>query len=129
MRIQTHEGNPNNLSKIQGGFEYQEVTIDYTYDALYRLTAAEYSTGEVFEYTYDAVGNRLSQTVTIDETPVTTTYTYDDANRLSQVGAQAYTWDNNGNLLNDGQRQYYYDPANRLTALVEGEDTTLYHEG
>jgi RHS repeat-associated protein len=102
------------------------VTIDYTYDGLYRLTAAEYSTGEVFEYTYDATGNRLSQTVTINEIPITTTYTYDDANRLSQVDAQAYTWDNNGNLLSDGERYYYYDPANRLTALVEGEDTTYY---
>ncbi|MHC1781852.1 MAG: RHS repeat domain-containing protein [Anaerolineaceae bacterium] len=111
---------------IPSGYEYQEVTIDYTYDGLYRLTKAEYSTGEVFEYTYDATGNRLTQTVTIDEVPVTTTYTYDEANRMSQVDAQAYTWDNNGNLLNDGQRQYSYDPANRLTALVEGEDTTYY---
>jgi YD repeat-containing protein len=112
--------------EIPGGFEYREVIIDYSYDGLYRLTKAEYSTGEVFEYTYDATGNRLTQTVTIDEVPVITTYTYDDANRLVQVGGQAYTWDNNGNLLDDGQRQYYYDPVNRLTALVEGGDTTYY---
>ena len=34
--------------------------ISYTYDALYRLTEADYSTGDVFTYTYDAVGNRLA---------------------------------------------------------------------
>jgi hypothetical protein len=36
--------------------------ISYTYDSLYRLTDAEYSTGEYYHYTYDAVGNRLSLT-------------------------------------------------------------------
>ncbi|MHC1781850.1 MAG: RHS repeat domain-containing protein [Anaerolineaceae bacterium] len=136
-----HPRLPDSHYRNPGRVRIPGVTIDYTYDGLYRLTKAEYSTGEVFEYTYDATGNRLSQTVTIDEVPVTTTYTYDEANRLSQVGAQTYTWDNNGrtaplrrrssppirgNLLNDGQRQYSYNPANRLTALVEGEDTTYY---
>jgi YD repeat-containing protein len=33
--------------------------ISYTYDPLGRLIDAEYSTGEQFEYQYDAVGNRL----------------------------------------------------------------------
>jgi len=74
------------------------VTIDYTYDNLYRLTKAEYSTGEVFEYTYDVTGNRLSQEVGLDGELVVTTYTYDDANRLIEVDAQAYTWDANGRV-------------------------------
>jgi hypothetical protein len=33
------------------------ITIDYTYDPLYRLTAADYSTGQYYHYAYDAVGN------------------------------------------------------------------------
>jgi YD repeat-containing protein len=33
-----------------------------TGDSLYRLTGAEYTTGEFYEYAYDAVGNRLSLT-------------------------------------------------------------------
>jgi YD repeat-containing protein len=37
-------------------------TINYGYDALYQLTSANYNTGAVFSYTYDAVGNRLTQT-------------------------------------------------------------------
>ncbi len=32
--------------------------ITYTYDPLNRLVSADYSTGEFFEYAYDAVGNR-----------------------------------------------------------------------
>jgi YD repeat-containing protein len=34
----------------------------YTYDELYRLTRAAYSSGEWLEYEYDAVGNRTAQT-------------------------------------------------------------------
>jgi YD repeat-containing protein len=36
-------------------------TIVYTYDNLYRLTDADYSTGEDYAYSYDPVGNRLQQ--------------------------------------------------------------------
>jgi YD repeat-containing protein len=39
-------------------------TVSYQYDQLGRLTRAEYSDGSVIEYTYDAVGNRLSMKVT-----------------------------------------------------------------
>jgi hypothetical protein len=49
---------------------------------------------------------------------------YDAANRLISVNGQAYTWDNNGNLLNDGVRSYSYDHANRLTQVVSGTLTT-----
>jgi hypothetical protein len=34
-------------------------TIVYTYDNLYRLTDAAYSTGDLYEYDYDPVSNRL----------------------------------------------------------------------
>jgi RHS repeat-associated protein len=103
----------------QGGVS--AATINYTYDPLYRLTNANYSTGTVFTYTYDAVGNRLSQTITS-----TTVYTYDDANRLTNAGGVAYTWDNNGNLLNDGVFTYTYDTANRLSAVNGGGVTASY---
>jgi YD repeat-containing protein len=45
--------------------------ITYTYDHLYRLTGADYSTGETFAYAYDAVGNRTVHTRTITSTTVT----------------------------------------------------------
>ena len=49
------------LVEIPGGVGEVSVTIDYTYDPLYRLTTADYDTGEFFHYTYDAVGNRMTQ--------------------------------------------------------------------
>ena len=55
--------------------------------------------------------NRLS--LTPDESMVD--YQYDDANRLTSVNGQAYTWDNNGNPLNGSVRShtYAYAYANR----------------
>jgi RHS repeat-associated protein len=104
----------------------QEQEILYTYDSLNRLTAADYSSGIFYHYSYDAAGNRLSQEMALNGEPIMTDYTYDDANRLTQVGEQAYTWDANGNLLDDGLRQYGYDAANRLTSLSEADMTYSY---
>lgn len=104
------------------------VTITYVYDPLYRLTEANYSTGDYYHYTYDAVGNRLTQTTQLS----VTSYQYDNANRLVDVNGVPYTWDNNGNastgsarrLLNDGVNTYTYDSANRLTSLSGGQSAT-----
>lgn len=105
-------------------------TLVYTYDNLYRLTEARYSTGENYRYTYDAVGNRLSQTAPSTGSGQgltrTTVYTYDAANRLTQVNTQTYTYDNNGNLLADGLRAYSYDAANRLITVTQGATTTQF---
>jgi len=89
------------------------VTIIYEYDDLYRLTEANYSNGDYYHYTYDAVGNRLSQTTQF----AVISYQYDLANRLKFVDSVEYFWDNNGNLLNDGVNTYAYDSANRLTSF------------
>ncbi|RLC70876.1 MAG: RHS repeat protein, partial [Chloroflexi bacterium] len=43
-----------------GGYTTTTRVISYTYDPLNRLTDAAYSTGEQFEYQYDAVGNRTA---------------------------------------------------------------------
>ncbi len=92
-------------------------SINYTYDPLGRLTAADYSNGDYFHYIYDAMGDRLSQESSVNGLPSTVSYRYDTANRLAQVGNNDYVWDNNGNLLEDGVNQYTYDAANRLIAL------------
>lgn len=44
--------------------------VDYEYDALGRLTKADYGDGKVIEYSYDAAGNRMSVVVDLDA-PVT----------------------------------------------------------
>jgi RHS repeat-associated protein len=112
-------------SPIQGQSVDDTTVITYHYDNLYRLTSADYFTSTSgaespvmsFAYTYDRVGNRTVQTQTLASTPVVTNYQYDTADRLTSVNGVAYTWDNNGNLTNDGIHTYTYDAANRLTAV------------
>ena len=104
-------------------------TINYVYDPLYRLKEANYSDGRYFRYTYDSVGNRLSEekcAVLPCGTPITNTYVYDSANRLTSVNGQTYQWDNNGNLLSDGTSTYTYDAANRLTSVSNQSSVSSY---
>jgi YD repeat-containing protein len=106
----------------------QRTVITYAYDPLYRLTKAD-STGAMtttFQYAYDAVGNRTTQTATITSTQVTN-YIYDAANRLASVNGQTYTWDDNGNLVNDGAKTYTHNQANRLTDLTQGATTFQFN--
>ncbi len=94
------------------------VTIDYVYDHLYRLEQANYSNNDYYHYTYDAVGNRLTQASMVSGLPSTVNYAYDDANRLASVNGVNYAWDNNGNLLNDGVNAYMYNSANQLKTMT-----------
>ena len=103
------------LQELAGGLK--RTVIEYSYDPLNRLTAADYSSGTYFHYAYDPVGNRTSQATASG----TTGYVYDSANRLTGVNGTAYTWDANGNLLNDGSKAYTYDPANRLKTVSGGQ--------
>ena len=96
--------------------------IDYQYDDLNRLTEANYEDGSYYHYDYDATGNRLSETTMAG----TTGYIYDAANRLTSVDGVSYTWDNNGNLINDGTSAYTYDYNNKLVGLIQGTNTYSY---
>ncbi len=109
---------------------YNETTINYKYDPLYRLTEANYASGDYYHYTYDAVGNRLTQTTMVNGLPSTVDYAYDNANRLASVNGVNYTWDNNGNLLNDGINAYTYDAANRMiSSNGQGINATYAYTG
>ena len=71
---------------------------DYAYDALSRLTqetVAGLTVAYIKAFTYDAVGNRLTQS---DSHTGLTPYTYDTTDRLLTDGASAYTWDDDGTL-------------------------------
>lgn len=98
------------------------ITIAYDYDPLYRLITATYSSAEVYTYTYDQVGNRLAMGADGE----LITYTYDEANRLTWVDDVEYTWDDNGNLLNNGVFSYTYDYANRLVRVEDVTTTLVY---
>ncbi len=116
MTIQAPQGQP------------AEQAITYSYDALSRLVAADYDSGVYFHYSYDAAGNRLeaAEKLAAEVDEVVNTYTYDAANRQTSANGVAYTWDANGNLLNDGQYTYRYDSANRLSAVEKGTYSASY---
>ena len=84
--------------------------------------SATYSTGEQFEYAYDAVGNRTAMTTTEG----TTTYEYDAANRLTSADGVPYTWDARGNLLSDGTFTYTYNAAGRMVRAESITATLVY---
>jgi RHS repeat-associated protein len=65
--------------------------------------------------TYDAVGNRLTES--------DTTHTYDDADQLTQAGDSTYTYDPNGNQVARGDDTFSYDYENRLTQATVGGTT------
>ena len=112
---------------LPGGMGETSTTINYAYDPLYRLTAADYSNGDNYHYAYDAVGNRLQQETSVNSLQSTVNYQYDIANRLANVDNVNYTWDANGNLVNDGTSTYTYDPANRMSSVVQGNNSFTYN--
>jgi RHS repeat-associated protein len=60
--------------------------------------------------------------------PQDMTASYDAANHIAQFNSTAYSYDANGNLLTDGQRNYTWDPANRLTQ-ISGSSTASFQYG
>src|SRR5262249_26740033 len=108
--------------------------VEYSYDELDRLTR-EKVTDAVFgdrttDYTYDAVGNRLSRA---DSVEGTTSYTYDVMDRLlteTLAGNLArYTYDRNGNQLSRVSATdsvfYNWDFDNRLVAADTDGDGAI----
>ena len=119
-------GNP--LSVARTGSLAQTQT--YTYDANDRLLSACFQAGTCpnandpfIRWTYDKVGNRLSE-----QRPgvATTNYSYDFRDRLLSAGSTSYSYDQNGNELSAGTRTFTYDLANRLKTTTQGSTTTTY---
>jgi len=120
--------------------------VDYTYDALNRLTVEEVRVpeepGEAWrlegrgQYTYDDVGNRLVKESCSGEPVVcaTTTYEYNaNIQLLTETGSDetvAYYYDTNGSLaekdVDDGTdvltTTYAYDARNRMIAAETPDD-------
>ena len=102
--------------------------VSYNYDAVYRLTK-ETVTGDtiassngVIDYTYDAVGNRLTRTSTMPAIP-SSTYTYDANDRLTSE-----TYDADGNLKTSAGVTYNYNFEDRLSE-VNGSAISFAYDG
>jgi RHS repeat-associated protein len=61
------------------------------------------------------------------------TATYNNLNQLTNLTGQALTFDSNGNLLSDGQRNYSWDAENRLIGITysgqPGKQTAFAYDG
>lgn len=102
----------------------------YSFDAASELTEISYAKGSTsvgtLIYTYDADGRVSSRSGTLFQSVMPAAaagIVYDADNRLCAWNAASpsctaptITWDNNGNLTNDGSHTYTWDSRNRLKA-------------
>ena len=91
------------------------VTTNYGYDPIYELKTAMQGTNTTESYTYDAVGNRLTDL----GSPA---WTYNTSNELNTRPNVTYTYDANGNTQTEvtsaGTTTFNWDFENRLTSVV-----------
>jgi YD repeat-containing protein len=97
-------------------------SLTFSYDGSGRITQVTYPNDDEVSYAYDANGNRT--TVTVNGTP--TSYTYDDADQMTQAGGTSYTYDANGNQTDRGDDTFSYDYENRLVEATVGETTSSF---
>ncbi|HUQ87853.1 MAG TPA: PKD domain-containing protein [Vicinamibacterales bacterium] len=113
---------------------------NYSYDVLSRLTEERVTDllgNPIFQndYSYDAVGNRLTKTSsTAGGAATPRNYGYNNADQLVTENGITYTYDLNGNLTSKtdaaGVTAYQYDFDNRLVRLTEpaGQATTYRYD-
>jgi RHS repeat-associated protein len=103
---------------------YAGVTTNYGYDATYELLNASQSGASTESYTYDPVGNRLSNLSG-------SAWSYNTSNELSSRPGVSYTYDANGNTTSKtdstGTTTYSWDFEDRLaSAALPGSGGTVY---
>lgn len=107
------------LNNLQNPAKHQQ----FSYDALDRLQSAQGQYG-LIEYSYDAIGNRLSQT----QNNQTDAYLYNNPanHRLSDINGlnpEHFNYDAAGNTLSNAQLNFSYDNHNRLKQISDNNAT------
>jgi YD repeat-containing protein len=100
-------------------------TLNLIYDELDRLLRFT-ATGTLRAFTYDAVGNRLGNT--IGSNTYVASYSA-SSNRITQVTgptAKTFTLDANGSIVNDVARQFTYDARGRMSQATTASGTSQY---
>ena len=111
-----------------------ENSSQYTYDADHRLiqdkTGVLNDSGSIpspstqTDYGLDGLGNWLSKT----SNTTTQTRSHNEMNELVNLDGSAVSYDNNGNLVDDGTNAYEYDFENRLIKVTRKSDNVLLAE-
>ncbi len=106
--VYDNEDNVTSVTTLTG-------TVTYDYDQQYRLTGVDDSSGGAVSYTFDHMGNRLSQT------GATADWTYNENDQLLSTGDAEFTYDLNGNMISKttGSQtfNYTYDHEDRLIRI------------
>ena len=114
----TYDAADNITSKATGDGDYV-----YTYDDLYRLTAADNPTLADEAYTYDAVGNRLASAATAGS------WAYNENNELGGYDDTVYTYDANGNMIQKTAGSettvFFYNLEDRLERVEDGAGNVI----
>ncbi len=79
-------------------------------------------------YGYDDAGRRVSTGGSLARTALPgdmASATVDAANRLTEVGAQTFSYDANGNLTGDGARTYVWNARNQLAQIKNAAGAVL----
>ncbi len=109
----------------------QTIIINYTYDPLQRLTETVYSgdLNATYRYEYDALGNMVAYTDTVESLTTAVVRSFDAANQLliatGDDGTTSYIYDDVGNLAmiippGDNQAQLYeYDQRHLLLGSAQ----------
>ena len=111
-------------------------STSYAYDVASRLTNMTHNgpSGliEGLAYTYDSAGNRTSlarANATASLLPnAVASATYDAANEQIAFAGATLTYDQNGNLTNDGVNMYIWDMRNRLIGLSGGAMASFQYD-
>jgi RHS repeat-associated protein len=122
-------GNPTEINRSGA----VSSTTTYDYDDNDRLTGVCFQSGTCpggtdpfIRWTYDKVGNRLTETRPTGSTD----YSYDAGDRLTETDdgstATSYTYDDNGRLTAAGTDSYSWNLANQLTSTTVASTTTTY---
>ncbi|MCB0309944.1 MAG: hypothetical protein KDD42_01835, partial [Bdellovibrionales bacterium] len=134
---------PVMMAEIEGGggYAYTGTSWTYSYDAINRLTQAQYRSSlnttlepeEVFNYQYSSLGN-LEEFTHVDYSTGTPrerikNYYYgaigEGAGGVHALTEDSegtiYDYDANGNLISDGSQDYVYDERRRLKATHQND--------
>jgi len=98
------------------------------------------STGQFSNFGFTTTSDNLiraitetSDTAAVYPASIAQTASYNNLNQLTSLSGQTLTWDANGNLLSDGQRNYSWDAENRLIAIsypgTPGKATAFAYDG
>lgn len=107
----TYDAAKNQISKTEILNGQNKGTTSYTYDSVNRLRSVTEPSDKLTQYTYDKADNRKTETVVENSVTSTTTYSYNDQERLMKtiqaVGGTtktvSYNYDYNGNVYSKTQ--------------------------